>query len=143
MNESVVKPIDTFLTRYIGYLGTNRYIPSEQDIYLHVYEEGILIQFRDLKVPNVEIPYTSMIDIRNMSGGDKIDAGRVIGLGLIDTSLAITGALWTKHHIITLVQYTDNISTEPQLIAFDFGDGIQKVQPLIYDKMQKAKADNN
>lgn len=54
MNEGVVKPIDTFLTRYIGYLGTNRYIPSEQDIYLHVYEEGILIQFRDLKVPNIE-----------------------------------------------------------------------------------------
>ena len=74
---------------------------------------------------------------------ERRSAGRVIGLGLIDTSLAITGALWTKHHIITSVQYTDNVSTEPQLIAFGFGDGIQKVQPLIYDKMQKAKADNN
>jgi hypothetical protein len=141
--ENVVKPIDTFFTRYIGYLGTNRYIPTEQDIYLHVYEEGILIQFIDLKVPPFEIPYTSMIDMRNMSGGDKIDAGRVIGLGLVATPLAITGALWKKHHIITLVQYNDNVSTEPQLIAFDFGDGIQKVQPLIYGKMQKAKTDNN
>jgi hypothetical protein len=126
--EDKVEPIETYYTQYIGYLGTNKYIPSDQDIYLHVYDEGILIQFIDLKAPNIEIPYTSMIDMQNISGGEKVEAGRVVALGLI------AGTLWKKHHTLTIINYNND-----QTVAFDFGDNIQKVQPMIYERMQRAK----
>jgi hypothetical protein len=140
-NKKGRKPLETFFVRYIGYLGTNKMIPSDQDIYLHILEEGIYIQFLNLKGnlkgTHIEIPYIKMMDIQNMDGGDKVDADRVLTLGLL------AGYLWKKHHTITIIKYNDNAEKEPQQVALDLGNGLQKIQPLIYDKMQKAMADNN
>jgi len=72
-----------------------------------------------------------MTDIRNIDGGSKVDFDRVMVAGVL-------GALWKKHHVITLIEYNDENKTEPQRIALDLGDGIQKVQPMIYQRMQRS-----
>ena len=132
-NDGIVRPIDTFLTRYIGYLGTNKLIPTEQEIYLHVYEEGILIQFRKIKRTQIEIPYTSVTEVLNVDGGNKTELDRVLAFGIL-------GGMWKKQHILTIIKYKDkSFPDKEQVIVFDFEKGLQKVQPLIYEKMQKAR----
>jgi len=129
------KHIASYYAKYIGYLGTNKMIPSEQEIILHIFEEGIYIAFPnlkgDLKGTHIEIPYNVMTDIRNIDGGSKVDFDRVMVAGVL-------GALWKKHHVITLIEYNDENKTEPQRIALDLGDGIQRVQPMIYQRMQRS-----
>jgi hypothetical protein len=60
----------------------------------------------------------------------------VVKSKIIDTLTATEGCSTPK-----LSEYSNPFFRHPSLLYF--GDGIQKVQPLIYDKMQKAKADNN
>lgn len=53
---------------------------------------------------------------------------------MIALPLAIVGALWKKHHIITAIKYLDS-ATEPETLALDFGDNIEYVQPYIFEKI--------
>ena len=121
-NDEPVRPIDTFFARYIGHLGTNKHIPTDQETYLHVYDEGILIQFRKIKGTQIEIPYASITEILNVEGGKQIE---------------LSGY---KKKILSVIKYKNNsFPDKEQVVVFDFEKGLQKVQPLIYEKMQKAK----
>ena len=111
-----------FFARYIGHLRTNKSIPTDQETYLNVYEEGILIQFRKIKGTQIEIPSASITEILNVEGGKQIE---------------LSGY---KKKILTVTKYKDNsFPDKEQVVVFDFEQGLQKVQSLIYEKMQKAK----
>ena len=57
---------------------------------------------------------------------------------MIALPLAIVGALWKKHHIITAIKYLDS-ATEPETLALDFGDNIEYVQPYIFEKILMSR----
>ena len=57
---------------------------------------------------------------------------------MIALPLAIVGALWKKHHIITAIKYLDS-ATEPQTLALDFGDNIEYVQPYTFEKILMSR----
>ena len=64
-----------------------------------------------------------MTEVLNMEGGKQIE---------------LSGY---KKKILMVIKYRDNsISDKEQVVVFYFEKGLQKVQPLIYEKMQKAKA---
>jgi hypothetical protein len=69
-----------------------------------------------------------MTDLQNMDAGNRVDIERVVGLGVIP------GLLWKKHHVVTVIKYTDDASV-PQIMALDFRENTRYAQPLIYKKM--------
>ena len=77
-----------------------------------------------------------MTNIENMND-KKISALRVVGLGLIFLPLAIVGALWKQKKLYTVIEYHDGLDT--QQVIFDFDDNVEKMQPLIYQRMLQAK----
>lgn len=132
------KSIVSYYAQYIGLLGSNKYIPTDQDTYIHLYEDMLIVQFLKLEGVMITIPYYSIVDILNLDGGEKISPGRVVGAGLIALPLAIVGALWKKHHIITVIKYLD-FATEPETLALDFGDNLQYAQSFIYEKILMSR----
>jgi hypothetical protein len=48
------------------------------------------------------------------------------------------GLLWKKHHVVTVIKYTDDTSA-PQTMALDFRDNTKYAQPLIYKKMREKQ----
>jgi hypothetical protein len=83
-----------------------------------------------VKKLNLDVTYSKMKTIEN-ADEKKISAMRVVLLGVI-------GALWKKKHVYTVIQYTDGLNEEQSLV-FDFDKDIDKAQPIIYQKMLKAR----
>jgi hypothetical protein len=81
-----------------------------------------------------EIPYGQIFDIQKVDAGNKDDLERVIGYRLG----SIVGLLWKRHHIITIIKYTDE-TYENQTIAFDFEINTEYAQPIIEKKMRKLR----
>jgi hypothetical protein len=50
---------------------------------------------------------------------------------------SIVGLLWKRHHIITVIKYTDDAFV-PQTMAIDFLADTKYAQPIIYKKMLEA-----
>ena len=47
------------------------------------------------------------------------------------------GYIWKKNHIYTVIEYDDGV--DRQKIILDFDKNIEKMQPLIYQKMLQAR----
>ena len=92
-------------------------------------EDGIEVELLKDKSRTI-IPYKNMTDLRNFDAGDKVDIDRVIGVGIIP--------LWKRHHILTVLKYTDD-SQASQIMAIDFVGDSKYSQPLIYKKMREAQ----
>jgi hypothetical protein len=122
------KPIVFYYAKYIGVLGTNKSLPVDEDSYVYIFEDRIDIELLKSKT-RVTIPYRSMTDLQNVDAGNKVDLDRVIGLGLV-------GLLWKRHHVVTIIKYTDD--EIPQVIALDFLAGLQYAQPLIDKKFREV-----
>lgn len=74
-----------------------------------------------------------MTEVLNVDGGNKMALDRVLAFGIL-------GGIWKKQHILTVIKYKDNsFPDKEQVVVFDFEHGLQRVQPLIYEKIQKAK----
>ena len=118
---------------YTKYLGGHKAYPTTKGINtrIYIYPDGI-----GVGNPNLFIPYSQMTNIENMND-KKISALRVVGLGLIFLPLAIVGALWKQKKLYTVIEYHDGLDT--QQVIFDFDDNVEKMQPLIYQRMLQAK----
>jgi hypothetical protein len=106
------------------YIGGHRAFPKQKHTKVKVYGDGI-----ELEALKLTVPYSSMTNIENMDD-KKISAIRVVALGVI-------GVLWKKKVVYTVIQYNDGV--DEQTIMLDFGKEIDKIQPLIYQKMLVAK----
>ena len=69
------KSIVSYYAQYIGLLGSIKYIPTDQDTYIHLYEDMLIVQFLKIKGVMITIPYNSIVDILNLDGGEKMSAG--------------------------------------------------------------------
>ena len=127
--DNVEKSIIYYYAKQIGVLGTNVSSPIEKDAHVHIYEDRIEVELLKDKSRTI-IPCKNMTNLRNLDAGDKVDIDRVIGEGVIP--------LWKRHHIITVLKYTDD-SRESQIMAIDFLGDSKYAQPLIYKKMREAQ----
>lgn len=107
------------------YVGGHKMYPKSTDTKVLIYSDRLEVEKLNLK-----IPYASMTNIEN-ADESKISAMRVVLLGVI-------GALWKKKHVYTVIQYKDPLG-EVQSMVFDFEKEIDKVQPIIYQKMITAR----
>ena len=123
------KPIVYYYAKQIGVLGTNVSLPIEEDAYVCLYEDRINVKLLK-RESNTIIPYKNITNLQNVDAGDKVDIERVVGLGVIP------GLLWKKHHVVTVIKYTDDASA-PQIMAINFRDDTKYAQPLIYRKCTK------
>ena len=124
------KPIVFHYAKYIGVLGSNKSLPLEEGAYVHIFEDKIIVELLKSKV-RIKIPYESMTDLQHVDAGKKVDMDRVVGLGVI------TGRLWRRRAIVTVIKYTDD-NSEPQTIALDFIHNTKYAQPLIDRKFHEV-----
>src|SRR5919107_1674485 len=79
-----------------------------------------------------------MIDLQNVDAGNKVDLDRVLGLSLASLGVGtIVGLLWKRHHIVTIIKYTDEVQAL-QTIALDFLAATKYAQPLINRKFREV-----
>ena len=80
-----------------------------------------------------------MTDVENVDAGNKVDLERIIGLGVLTAGIgSIVALFWKRHHIITVIKYTDNASVL-QVMAIDFLADTKYAQPIIYKKMLETQ----
>jgi hypothetical protein len=118
------KPEFKFEAKYIG--GHKMY-PKPTDTRVLLFNDRIEVE----KLNHLKVAYKSITNIEN-ADESKISAMRVALLGIV-------GALWKKKHTYTVVQYKDVLG-EQQTMVFDFEKDIDKVQPIIYQKMLESRA---
>jgi hypothetical protein len=80
------KPIVFYYAKQIGVLGTNVSLPIEEDVYVYLYEERIIVELLKRESRTV-IPYRSITDLQNVDAGDKVDIERVVGIGRYSRSI--------------------------------------------------------
>ncbi|HZA65268.1 MAG TPA: hypothetical protein VE573_20505 [Nitrososphaeraceae archaeon] len=141
------KPIVFYYAKYIGVLGSNRSLPLEEGAYVYIFEDRIDILFLKSKggllltskgAAKITIPYRNMTDLQNIDAGNKVDLDRVLGLSLASLGVGtLIGLLWKRHHIVTIIKYTDEAQT-PQTIALDFLANTKYAQPLINRKFREV-----
>jgi hypothetical protein len=125
--EEQVKPDFRFEAKYVG--GHKMY-PKPADTKVLLFNDRLEVE----KLSHLKVAYKSMTNIEN-ADESKISAMRVVLLGLI-------GALWKKKHTYTVIQYKDALN-EQQTMIFDFDKDIDKVQPIIYQKMLDSRASSS
>lgn len=79
-----------YSTDRYAHIGGHKASPSSTTTKMYFYEDRIHIGN-----PDLTISYSAITNIENLDE-QKISAGRVIGLGLILSELAIVGAMWKK-----------------------------------------------
>jgi hypothetical protein len=55
----------------------------------------------------------------------------------------LTGLLWKKNYLYTVVDYNNEYEDQEQTIVLDFHRLVEKAQGLIYQKMIAAKRQSN
>jgi hypothetical protein len=125
-NYDIEKPEVTYYAKYIEVLRSNKSNPVDEGAYVNIYEGRIGVELRKSKF-KIEIPYGQIFDIQKVDAGNKVDLERVIRLG------GIVDLLWKRHHIITIIKYTDE-TYENQTIALDFEINTEYAQPIIEKK---------
>jgi hypothetical protein len=117
------KPEAKFDAKYIG---GHKMFPKATDTKVLIFGDRIEVE----KLNHLKVPYKSMTNIEN-ADESKISALRVVLLNVV-------GALWKKKHTYTVIQYKDALG-EQQTMIFDFERQIDKVQPIIYQKMLDSR----
>lgn len=112
------------------YIGGHKMYPKPADTKVLLYSDWLEVE----RLNHLKVAYKSMTSIEN-ADESKISAMRVVLLGLV-------GALWKKKHTYTVIQYKDAIG-EQQTMVFDFDKDIDKVQPLIYQKMLDSRTSSS
>lgn len=99
---------------------------------MHIYEDRIVVELLKSKFQTA-ITYKNMTDVENVDAGNKVDLERVIGLGVLTAGIgSIVALFWKRHHIITIIKYTDDAL--PQIMAIDFLADTKYAQPIIYKR---------
>ena len=133
------KPIVFYYAKYIGVLGSNKSLPVDEESYVYIFEDRIDIKLLKSKggilltskgESKITIPYRNMTELQHVDAGKKVDADRVLLLGL-------PGLLWKRHAIVTVIKYNDD-NSEPQTIALDFRANTKYAQPLIDRKFREV-----
>ena len=142
------KPIVFYYAKYIGVLGSNKSLPLEEEAYVYIFEDRIVVKLLKSKgglllsskgEAKITIPYRNMSDLQNVDAGNKVDLDRVLGLSLASLGVGtLIGLLWKRHHIVTIIKYTDEAQT-PQTIALDFLANTKYAQPLINRKIREVQ----
>ncbi len=101
------------------YIGGHKAYPTSTHTKMYFYEDHIEIENTQLT-----IPYSDMSNIEN-ADKEKISLFRVVMFGVV-------GALWKKNHIVTVIQYRDEI--DDHTIVVDFDVYIDDAQSLNYRK---------
>jgi hypothetical protein len=127
------KPVG-FFTKYLG--GHIRF-PTNEGCMVWVYSNKVVIDLMKSK-HQFNIPYSSMVDLKNADGGNKLDGKRAVALGLVFVPLGVVSLIWKKHHVLTMIEYKDE-NNENRTIVLDFEDNTRNVQPVIYDRMVAAR----
>ena len=122
-----------FEVKYVG--GHLLYPKSRNNVFIEILPDKLFITMIDVQFDKtteitLDLPYKSIISIEN-ADEKKIAAMRVVLLGVI-------GALWKKKHVYTVIRFKDELQNE-QSMVFDFGDKIETVQPLIYEKVLESR----
>jgi hypothetical protein len=125
--EDVGKPL-CYFAKYVG--GHIRF-PSDENCMVWIYPDKLIIDLLKSK-HQFNISYSSMVDMKNADGGNKIDLGRVVLTGVL------VGLLWKKQHVLTVIEYKDD-KNESRTLVLDFESNARHVQPIIYDRMVSAK----
>jgi hypothetical protein len=102
-----------------------------------VYSDKVVIDLMKSK-HQFNIPYSSMVDLKNADGGNKLDGKRAVALGLVFVPLGVVSLIWKKHHVFTVIEYKDE-NNENRTIILDFEENTRNVQPVIYDRMVAAR----
>jgi hypothetical protein len=123
------KPIVLYYAKYIGVLGSNKSLPLEEDAYVYIFEDRIVVELLKSKV-RIKIPYETIMDLQHIDAGKKVDLDRIFGLG-------VAGLLWRRRAIVTAIKYTDE-KREPQTVALDFTHNTKHAQPLINRKFREV-----
>jgi hypothetical protein len=133
------KPIIFYYAKYIGVLGSDKSRPVDEDSYVYIFNDRIEIKLLKSKggilltskgESKITIPYRNMTELQHVDAGKKVDADRVLLLGL-------PGLLWKRHAIVTVIKYNDD-NSEPQTIALDFRANTKYAQPLINRKFREV-----
>jgi hypothetical protein len=124
MDKEEEKPIAFCYAKYIGVLGSNKSLSTEEDAYVYIFEDRIVVKLLK-SMFRTEIPYQNMTEIQNIDAAKKVGLERATELGLI------TGHLWKTHAIITVIKYDDDDTSEPQTIVLDFKHDREYAPPLI------------
>jgi hypothetical protein len=112
---------------FIGeYLGGHPAFPKKSNVHLILEAQNLVVHELGLS-----IPYRNIKRIENMTK-DKITATRVLLLGIV-------GALWKKEQLYMVLTYRDKAAGNDLSMVFKM-EKIEKVQPLIYQKMVNARA---
>jgi hypothetical protein len=129
-DEDGEKPIVLYYAKYIGVLSSNKSYPVEEGAYVKFYEDRLVIELLKRKYKTT-IPYKNMTKVENIDAGKKFDIDRIVALG-------IPGLFWKRHHILTVLKYTDDDSN-PQTIALDFEANTEYAQPLLVKKFYEVQ----
>src|SRR5918996_215880 len=132
------KPIVLYYAKYIGVLGSDKSRPVDEDSYVYIFNDrieikllkskgGILLSSKGEAI--ITIPYRNMTELQHVDVGKKVDADRVLTLGL-------AGLLWKRRAIVTVIKYDDD-NSEPQTIALDFRANTKYAQPLVDKKFRE------
>ncbi len=103
----------------IQYIGGHKAYPSSTDTKTYIYNDQV-----EIENPQLTIPFSAMTNIEN-ADKEKISLFRVVMFGVV-------GALWKKNHIVTVIQYRDEI--DDHTIVVDFDVYIDDAQSLNYRK---------
>ena len=96
-----------------------------------IYSDKLIIDLLKTK-HQFNIPYSTMVDMKNTDGGNKIDSERILLAGVVG------GLLWKKHHVLTIIEYKDE-KNESRTLVLDFENNANYVQSIIYDRMVNSQ----
>lgn len=127
--EKAQKPIVVYHGEYMG--GHPMY-PERRQITVAIWEKWIVLEEVGEHGENLEIPIEAITKIGNETA-ERITKTRVLLTG------PVIGLLWKKHFTYTVIEYKDGTARAEQCVIVDFGEGVEKVQRLIYELMEETK----
>jgi hypothetical protein len=113
----------------VKYIGGHQAYPNGQDTQAFFFTDGL-----EINNPEISIPYSCITHVEGMEQ-QRITKTRVFMTGIL------TGLLWKKNYLYTVIDYIDE--NEEETIVLDFHTSAEKAQGLIYQKMIAAKKHSN
>jgi hypothetical protein len=113
------------------YAGGDPMFPTEENAVVFMFEDRIQVELFNKSKKIFVIPYKNMTDVKSTDGGDRVDAERFLLLG-------IGGLLWKKHHLYTILEYTEE--NESRELVIDFMNNTKNAQPIIYEIQEGVTA---
>jgi hypothetical protein len=123
------------ISYYAKYLGGHPRYPGDEDIGVYIHSDLLELAF---KGHSITIPFSDIKNITNIDKGKVFDGGNT-AVGLM--VLGPFGLLMMRRKVnAMLIEYdNDKETSNTQTVALDFWGNVKHAQPIIYDRMVKAK----